>query len=125
MNALGVSGHFFLSCRPAGVDVIPFDPETMAVRYCDKSNGKGQLHNISRHAGPKVQSETDKPNPQPQTATARHEQLRRDERIGNHALKIPASSSSTISPPSRRPVAADLHVQHGLTLAATCIRSRT
>jgi hypothetical protein len=61
----------------------------MAVRYCDKSNGKGQLHNISRHAGPKVQSETDKPNPQPQTATARHEQLRRDERIGNHALKNP------------------------------------
>jgi hypothetical protein len=90
MNALGVSRHFFLSCRP---------------------NGKAYLHNISRHADPKVQSENHKPNPQPQTATARHEQLRRDERIGDHALKIPTSSSSTNA---RR----DMHQIPDLTMAA-------
>jgi hypothetical protein len=106
MNRPAYPVTFFLSCRPAGTDVLPFDPETMAVRYCDKSCGKSLLHNISQRADPKVQSETDTPNPQPQTATTRHEHLRRDERIGNDAVKIAAGSSSTTCPPSSRPVAA-------------------
>jgi hypothetical protein len=37
----------------------------MAVRYCDKTYGKALPHNISRHTGPKAQSETDKPTSPP------------------------------------------------------------
>jgi hypothetical protein len=51
-------------------------------------------HNISRHAHPKAKPETPEPEKPPQTgidyltltAAAHHEQLRRDERIGYHAL---------------------------------------
>jgi putative transposase len=72
----------------------PFDLETVEVRYRDKSYGKALPHTISRHAHPKAKPET--PEPQPPaptgidylelTATAHHEQLRGDERIGYHAL---------------------------------------
>jgi transposase InsO family protein len=72
----------------------PFDPETVEVRYRDKSYGKALPHTISRHAHPKAKPETPEPEPPPPTgidylaltATAHHEQLRRDERIGYHAL---------------------------------------
>ncbi|GFG49086.1 hypothetical protein MAGR_05270 [Mycolicibacterium agri] len=71
----------------------PFDLETVEVRYHDKSYGKALPHTISRHAHPKARPETAEPEPPPTgidylalTATAHHEQLRRDERIGYHAL---------------------------------------
>lgn len=72
----------------------PFDLETVEVRYRDKSYGKALLHTISRHAHPKARPETAEPEPPSPTgidyltltAAAHHEQLRRDERIGYHAL---------------------------------------
>ncbi|WP_204815100.1 DDE-type integrase/transposase/recombinase [Mycobacterium riyadhense] len=72
----------------------PFDLETVQVRYHDKSYGKALPHTISRHAHPKAKPETLEPEPPPATgidyleltATAHHEQLRHDERIGYHAL---------------------------------------
>jgi transposase InsO family protein len=72
----------------------PFDLETIEVRYHDKSFGKAVPHTISRHAHPKAKPETPAPEPPPATgidylmltATAHHEQLQHDERIGYHAL---------------------------------------
>src|SRR6476660_2130663 len=72
----------------------PFDLETIEVRYRDKSYGKALPHTISRHAHPKAKPETPEPEPAAGTgidylaltAAAHHEQLRRDERIGYHAL---------------------------------------
>jgi transposase InsO family protein len=72
----------------------PFDLETVEVRYRDKSYGKALPHIISRHTHPKAKPETTEPDPPPATgidylaltAAAHHEQLRRDERIGYHAL---------------------------------------
>ena len=72
----------------------PFDLETVEVRYHDKSYGKALPHTISRHTHPKARPETAEPESPPQTgidylaltAAAHHEQLRRDERIGYHAL---------------------------------------
>lgn len=72
----------------------PFDLETVEVRYHDKSHGKALPHTISRHAHPKAKPETVEPEPPNPTgidyleltAAAHHEQLRRDERIGYHAL---------------------------------------
>jgi hypothetical protein len=72
----------------------PFDLETVEVRYHDKSYGKALPHTISRHAHPKARPETAEPEPPAATgidylaltAAAHHEQLRRDERIGYHAL---------------------------------------
>jgi putative transposase len=72
----------------------PFDLETVQVRYHDKSYGKALPHTISRHAHPKAKPETPEPDPPSPTgidyleltAAAHHEQLRRDERIGYHAL---------------------------------------
>jgi transposase InsO family protein len=72
----------------------PFDLETVEVRYHDKSFGKAVPHTISRHAHPKARPETPAPEPPPATgidylaltATAHHEQLQRDERIGYDAL---------------------------------------
>ena len=71
----------------------PFDLETVQVRYHDKSYGKALPHIISRHTHPKARPETGPPEP-PRTgidylgltAAAHHEQIRRDERIGYHAL---------------------------------------
>jgi putative transposase len=71
----------------------PFDLETLEVRYHDKSYGKALPHIISRHTHPKARPETSPPEP-PRTgidylsltAAAHDEQLRRDERIGYHAL---------------------------------------
>ena len=64
------------------------------VRYRDKSYGKALPHNISRHAHPKARPETARARAAAATgidylaltAAAHHEQLRRDERIGYHAL---------------------------------------
>jgi len=72
----------------------PFDLETVEVRYRDKSYGKALPHTISRHAHPKARPETPEPEPPAATgidylaltAAAHHQQLRRDERIGYHAL---------------------------------------
>ena len=72
----------------------PFDLETIEVRYRDKSYGKALPHIISRHTHPKAKPETPEPEPAAGTgidylaltAAAHHEQLRRDERIGYHAL---------------------------------------
>jgi transposase InsO family protein len=72
----------------------PFDLETIEVRYHDKSFGKAVPHTISRHAHPKAKPETPAAEPPPATgidyltltATAHHEQLQRDERIGYDAL---------------------------------------
>jgi putative transposase len=72
----------------------PFDLETVEVRYHDKSYGKALPHTISRHAHPKARPENPEPEPPAATgidylaltAAAHHEQLRRDERIGYHAL---------------------------------------
>jgi len=72
----------------------PFDLETIEVRYRDKSYGKALPHTISRHTHPKAKPETPEPEPAAGTgidylaltAAAHHEQLRRDERIGYHAL---------------------------------------
>jgi transposase InsO family protein len=73
----------------------PFDLETVQVRYRDKSFGTAVPHTISRHAHPKARPETAPPDPAPPrtgidylalTAAAHHDQLRRDERIGYHAL---------------------------------------
>ena len=71
----------------------PFDLETVEVRYHDKSYGKALPHAISRHTHPKAKPETPEPEPPPTgidylelTAAAHHAQLRRDERIGYHAL---------------------------------------
>jgi putative transposase len=72
----------------------PFDLETVEVRYRDKSFGKALPHNISRHAHPKAKPENPEPEPPPATgidyltltADAHHTQLRRDERIGYHAI---------------------------------------
>jgi putative transposase len=72
----------------------PFDLETVEVRYRDKSYGKAVPHTISRHAHPKATPETSTPAPPATTginylaltAAAHHEQVRRDERIGYHAL---------------------------------------
>jgi putative transposase len=71
----------------------PFDLETLEVRYHDKSYGQAVPHIISRHTHPKAKPEMTEPKP-PRTgidylsltAAAHHEQLRRDERIGYHAL---------------------------------------
>ena len=72
----------------------PFDLETVEVRYQDRSYGQALPHTISRHAHPKARPEI--PEPDSPTATgidylaltaaAHDEQLRRDERIGYHAL---------------------------------------
>jgi hypothetical protein len=72
----------------------PFDLETVEVRYRDKPYGKALPHTISRHAHPKARPETPEPEPPAATgidylaltAAAHHQQLRRDERIGYHAL---------------------------------------
>lgn len=72
----------------------PFDLETVQVRYHDKNYGKALPHNISRHTHPKARPETPESEAPPATgidylaltAAAHHEQLRRDERIGYHAL---------------------------------------
>lgn len=72
----------------------PFDLENVEVRYGDKSYGKALPHIISRHTHPKAKPETPEPEPPPATgidylgltAAAHHEQIRRDERIGYHAL---------------------------------------
>jgi len=72
----------------------PFDLETVEVRHHDKSFGKALPHIISRHAHPKAKPEIVEPEPPPPTgidylaltAAAHHEQLRRDQRIGYHAL---------------------------------------
>ena len=72
----------------------PFDLENVEVRYHDKSYGKALPHIISRHTHPKAKPETPEPEPPPATgidylaltAAAHHEQIRRDERIGYHAL---------------------------------------
>ncbi|MCW2649901.1 MAG: putative transposase [Mycobacterium sp.] len=72
----------------------PFDLETVEVRYRDKSYGKALPHIISRHTHPKAKPETTEPESPPATgidylsltAAAHHEQIRRDERIGYHAL---------------------------------------
>lgn len=72
----------------------PFDLETIEVRYHDKSYGKALPHKISRHTHPKAKPETPEPEPLPATgidylaltADAHDEALRRDERIGYHAL---------------------------------------
>ena len=72
----------------------PFDLETVEVRYRDKSYGKALPHIISRHTHPKAKPETSQPAPPRSTgidylsltAAAHHEQIRRDERIGYHAL---------------------------------------
>jgi len=72
----------------------PFDLETVEVRYRDKSYGKALPHIISRHTHPKAKPEITEPESLPRTgidylaltATAHHEQLRHDERIGYHAL---------------------------------------
>jgi len=72
----------------------PFDLETVQVRYRDKSFGTAVPHTISRHAHPKAKPETPESESPPRTgidylaltAAAHHEQLRRDERIGYHAL---------------------------------------
>jgi len=72
----------------------PFNLETVEVRYRDKSYGKALPHIISRHTHPKAKPETPEPEPPPATgidylsltAAAHHEQIRRDERIGYHAL---------------------------------------
>jgi putative transposase len=71
----------------------PFDLETVEVRHHDKSFGKALPHIISRHTHPKARPETAACEP-PRTgidylsltAAAHHEQIRRDERIGYHAL---------------------------------------
>jgi putative transposase len=72
----------------------PFDLETVEVRYHDKSYGQALPHIISRHTHPKAKPETTEPQPPRATgidylsltAAAHHEQIRRDERIGYHAL---------------------------------------
>lgn len=72
----------------------PFDLETIEVRYRDQSFGMAVPHTISRHVHPKARPETPAPEPPPATgidyltltAAAHHQQLRRDERIGYHAL---------------------------------------
>jgi putative transposase len=72
----------------------PFDLETVEVRHRDKSYGKALPHIISRHTHPKAKPETTEPESPPRTgidylsltAAAHHEQIRRDERIGYHAL---------------------------------------
>ncbi|WP_230865329.1 DDE-type integrase/transposase/recombinase [Mycobacterium canetti] len=82
----------------------PFDLETVQVRYRDKSFGKAVPHTITRHAHPKARPETPEPELPPQTgidylgltAAAHHEQLRRDERIGYHALYGDSGDESQI-----------------------------
>ena len=72
----------------------PFDLETVEVRYRDKSYGKALPHTISATPTRKPNRRPPEPEPPPQTgidylaltAAAHHEQLRRDERIGYHAL---------------------------------------
>ncbi|BCQ08886.1 transposase [Mycobacterium heckeshornense] len=80
--------------RKVGLVFSPFDLETVEVRYRDKSFGKALPHSISRHTHPKAKPETPELEPPAATgidylaltAAAHHEQLRRDERIGYHAL---------------------------------------
>jgi len=72
----------------------PFDLETVEVRYRDKSFGKALPHIISRHSHPKAKPEAPQPESPPATgidyltltADAHHDQLRREERIGYHAI---------------------------------------
>jgi putative transposase len=83
----------------------PFDLETIEVRYRDRSFGNALAHTITRHAHPKARPETTDPAP-PRTgidylaltAAAHHEQLRRDERIGYHALYGPGTDPTTGAP---------------------------
>lgn len=83
-----------LVARKVELVFSPFDLETVEVRYRDKSYGKALPHIISRHTHPKAKPETPQPDPPRSTgidylsltAAAHHEQLRRDERIGYHAL---------------------------------------
>ena len=86
----------------------PFDLETIEVRYRDQSYGQALPHTITRHAHPKARPETPEPAPPPATgidylaltAAAHHEQVRRDERIGYHALYAPAPTTTARSPAS-------------------------
>jgi hypothetical protein len=77
---------------------VKADPyRTMGIgllRYGDRSYGKALPHIISRHTHPKAKPEASPPGPPAATgidylsltAAAPHEQIRRDERIGYHAL---------------------------------------
>jgi hypothetical protein len=72
----------------------PFDLETLEVRYQNKGFGKALPHNITRHVHPKARPETTEQQTPPATgidylrltADAHHEQIRREDRIGYHAL---------------------------------------
>ncbi len=71
----------------------PFDLETIEVRHGERSFGPAVPHHITRHAHPKARPENPDPTPPVTgidylalTATAHHDQLRGDERIGYHAL---------------------------------------
>jgi putative transposase len=83
-----------LAGRKVELVFSPFDLETVEVRYHDKSYGQAVPHIISRHAHPKAKPEVPEPEPPAVTgidyltltAAAHHEQIRRDERIGYHAL---------------------------------------
>lgn len=96
-HLLGGSG----TVRPeGGIGVLPFDLETIDVRYGGKSYGKAVPHRITRHTHPKARPETAEPvPPRPTgidylnlTAAAHHEQVRHDRRIGYHALFNTGSS---------------------------------
>ena len=84
----------------------PFDLETIEVRYRDQSFGAALAHTITRHAHPKARPETvEAASPVATgidylalTAAAHHEQLRRDERIGYHALYALGTEVTTAAP---------------------------
>jgi transposase InsO family protein len=90
----------------------PFDMETIDVRYREKSYGNALPHTITRHSHPKARPEIPAEEPAAPTgidylkltADAHHEQLRREARIGYHALYGPADGQ--------------IHGQLGLTLPA-------
>ena len=94
----------------------PFDLETIEVRYRDQSFGAALAHTITRHAHPKARPETvEAASPVATgidylalTAAAHHEQLRRDERIGYHALYAPGTEVTTAAPGQRGQVPGQL-----------------
>ena len=82
-----------LAGRKVELVFSPFDLVTIEVRYREQSFGAAIAHTITRHAHPKARPETRDHTPAATgidylalTAAAHHEQLRRDERIGYHAL---------------------------------------
>jgi putative transposase len=98
-----------LAGRKVELVFSPFDLETIEVRYGGKSYGKAVPHRITRHTHPKARPETSEPvPPRPTgidylnlTATAHHEQIRHDRRIGYHALFNSSTTADTDQVPGQ------------------------